>query len=43
MTIKQMQTTMDTMRSICGPKNKLTDEQIDGKFNKPCKKHICCH
>ena len=30
MTMKQLQTTMDTMRSICGPKHKLTDEQIDG-------------
>lgn len=43
MTIKQMQTTMETMRSICGPKNKLTDEQIDGKFNKLCKKHLCSY
>ena len=30
--MKQMQTTMDTMRSICGPKHKLTDEQIDGNI-----------
>ncbi|CAO1416158.1 unnamed protein product [Diamesa tonsa] len=30
MTVKQMQTTMETMRSICGPKSKVTDDQIDG-------------
>lgn len=38
MTVKQMQTTMDTMRSICGPKNKVTDDQIDGEFNNLLKK-----
>lgn len=40
MTVKQMQTTMETMRSICGPKNKVTDDQIDGKFNNLLKENI---
>lgn len=30
MTMKDMEKTMETMRSICGPKHKLTDEIIEG-------------
>lgn len=30
MTMSQMEKTMETMRSICGPKYKLSDELIDG-------------
>lgn len=30
MTMKDMEKTMETMRSICGPKYKLTDETIEG-------------
>lgn len=30
MTVGQMEKTMETMRSICGPKHKLSDELIDG-------------
>lgn len=32
MTVGQMEKTMETMRSICGPKHKLTDELIDGSL-----------
>lgn len=32
MTLGQMEKTMETMRSICGPKHKLTDELIDGSY-----------
>lgn len=30
MTMAQMEKTMESMRSICGPKYKLSDELIDG-------------
>lgn len=32
MTMAQMKSTMDTMRTICGQKHKLTDELIDGSL-----------
>lgn len=33
MTISQMEKTMETMRSICGPKYNLKDELIDGSVS----------
>lgn len=35
MTMAQMEKTMETMRSICGPKYKLSDDLIDGSFLVP--------
>lgn len=49
MTMQQMEKTMATMRTVCGPKNKLTDDLMDGlkqgKFiesNKDLKCYTLC-
>lgn len=41
----QMQKTMETMRDICGPKYKLTDDLIDGmkKGQFPDNKNLKCY
>lgn len=43
--MSQMEKTMETMRSICGPKYKLSDEMIDGmkKGNFPDNKDLKCY
>jgi PBP/GOBP family len=45
LTMSQMEKTMETMRSICGPKFKLTDETIDGmkKGKFPENKDLKCY